>query len=199
MSFKKLDIDEKIILRNRIPLLIKDQNWIRLFGSTRDKNIQNARNELIELLEEEKKLKRKRIILEKEKKNAIKMILDISDAINNEQKIETVELLDEYKKEIEYINEELDEIIFQIETIPQKINQSNFNLLKATVYVGYKELKDRERRLNETIDELDKLRERLKYLINERYDCEELIDSTYSFLHDMLGSEEMEKLDEKIL
>ncbi len=199
MSFKKLDIDEKIILRNRIPLLIKDQNWIRLFGSTRDKNIQNARNELIELLEEEKKLKRKRIILEREKKNAIKMILDISDAINNEQKIETVELLDEYKKEIEYINEELDEIIFQIETIPQKINQSNFNLLKATVYVGYKELKDRERRLNETIDELDKLRKRLKYLINERYDCEELIDSTYSFLHDMLGSEEMEKLDEKIL
>ncbi len=43
------------------------------------------------------------------------------------------------------------------------------------------------------------MRERIKFLINQKYDYEEWINSTYSFLHGLLGSEEIEKLDEQIL
>lgn len=198
MGFKKLDIDNKIILKNKIPLLFKDPDWIKLFGNTGDKNIRETRNELIKLLQDEKNMKRTRIILEKEKKDAMKMILNIADAINKEQKTEDFVSLDEYKEDIEEINKELDELELRMVNMSQDINQSNFNLLKATVYFGYKDLKNKEKKLNKTIEELERSRERLKYLINEKHDYEEWIDSTYSFLHDVLGSEEMEKLDEKI-
>lgn len=199
MGFRNFNIDENIILKNKIPLLIKDENWLKLFENVNNKNIQYIKEELTELVKKEKQLEKMAATLQKEKLHAMKMILGISDAVNNENKIETVGLLDEYKGKIEEINEELEDITFQLEIIPQDIRELNFNLLEATVDYGYKKLKVKEKKLKQVTDELDDLRERLKILINEKYDYEEWIDSTYSFLHGMLGSEEMEKLDEEIL
>lgn len=199
MVFRKIDLDPNIIPKNKIPLLIEDKNWIKLFGDIDNRNIQNIKKELIELIDKEKDLERTSRALQKEKLHAMKMILGVSDAINNEKKIETVSLLDEYKERIENINEELDGIIFHLEIIPQEIKELNFNLLRATVYYGYKELKSREKKLEIVNNELITLREKLQELINEKYDYEEFINTTYSFLHGMLGSESMEKLDEKIL
>ena len=199
MPFKNIDLDEDIILKNKIPLLVLDENWLKLFGNVKFKNMQMLKEEINELLIKEGKLKEESYGLQREKNHAMKMILGISDAINNEDKDVDVNLLDEYKEKIENINEELDEITFQLETIPGKIRELNFELLRLTVDYGYRELKTREKKLNETNGELEELRERLRELINEKHDYEEWIDASYSFLHGMLGSKEMEKLDEKIL
>jgi cell fate (sporulation/competence/biofilm development) regulator YmcA (YheA/YmcA/DUF963 family) len=199
MGFKDIDLDENIIFKNKIPLLIEDKSWVALFGNIDNKDIQNIKEELAQMVEKQKQLDKMNRTLQKEKLHAMKMILGISDAVNNENKIETIGLLDEYKKKIEEANEQIDEIIFQLETIPQSIRELNFDLLKATVYYGYKELKDKEKKLKSVTEELEALRKRLQELINEKYDYEEFIDATYSFLHGMLGNEETEKLDRKIL
>lgn len=199
MAFKNIELDENIVFKNKIPILIKDPNWLKLFGDVDNKNIQNIKEELIELVEAQGELGKNEKALQKEKTLAMKMILGVSNAVNNENKIQSVGLLDEYKERIENINEELDDIIYQLETIPFKIKEVNFNLLKATVYYGYKELKSKEKRLKEVTEELESMRERIKFLINQKYDYEEWINSTYSFLHGLLGSEEIEKLDEQIL
>lgn len=199
MDYKNIDLDENIILKNKIPLLIEDKNWIKLFGDTNNRSIQHIKEELSKLVEKQRELNKIERALQREKVHAMKMILGVSDAINNENKTHNIGLLDEYKEKIESINGELEDIAFRLETIPQEIRELNFNLLKATVFYGYKDLKSKQKRLTDVIDELDIIRERMKYLINEKYDYEEWIDSTYSFLHGMLGSEEMERLDNKIL
>ena len=199
MSYRGIDLDEDIIRKNKIPLLVEDDNWKELFGDIDNKNIQQIKEELMELIEKERELDRISKKLQKDKLHAMKMILGISDAVNNGNKIENVDLLDEYKQKIENTNVELDDIMYQLESIPQDIREMNFNLLKATVEYGYKELKVKEKKLNSVTEELEILRERLKELINKKHDYEEWIDATYSFLHGMLGSQEMEKLDEKIL
>jgi cell fate (sporulation/competence/biofilm development) regulator YmcA (YheA/YmcA/DUF963 family) len=199
MAFRNIDLDENIMLKNKIPLLIENKDWLNLFGDINDKNIQYIKEELTELVEKQRELERDSKNFQKEKLHAMKMILGISDAVNNENKIGTLGLLDEYKEKIENINEELDKITFQLETVPQKIKELNFNLLKVTVSYGYKELKDKEKKLKAVTDELETIRERLQVLINEKYDYEEFINATYLFLHGMLGNEEMEKLDEEIL
>lgn len=199
MVFKKIDLDENIILKNRIPLLIEDETWMKLFGEVDNKDIQHVKEELEELVRRMRELQTRERTLKKDKTKAMKMILGISNAVNNENKVHSVGLLDEYKEKIEKINEELDEISYQLETIPQEIRDLNFQLLEITVYYGYKELKAREKKLNQLVGELESLRERLRELINEKHDYEEWIDSTYSFLHGLLGREETEKLDELIL
>ena len=169
MTYKKINLDENIITKNKIPLLIEDKNWLKLFSNVESKDIQKLKEELIQLIKEEKQLEKQSRTLQKEKKHAMKMILGISDAVNNNNKIETLGLLDEYKKKIEDINEKLDSINFQLETMPQTIRELNFNLLEATVHFGYRELKDKEKKLESVTDELEKLRERLQILINEKY------------------------------
>lgn len=200
MAFRRLDIDENIILRNRIPLLIYHGDWIRLFGNTDDKNIRRAKDELVEAIKERSRLNRRKAALKKEKMEVIKSILEISHEMEEEgESRQSIKLLERYRNRMGEINEELNDIELEQEAVPRRIDQANFNLLKATIYVGYRELKQKEEKLERCIDELDRLRDRLKELIDEKHNHQEWIDSTYSFLHGMLGSEEMEKLDKKIL
>ena len=199
MFMKEIELDENIILKNKIPILIKEENWIALFSEVNDKTIQNYKKDLQELLKEEVKLELKIDKLQKDKKKCMIMILEISNAINNEEKVEEVDLLDEYKAKIHDINDKIDELTFELENIPQDIRDVNYELLKATVKYGYSKLKSNEKKLEEVTCEFDELRERLKGLLNEKINYEESINATYTFLHGMLGSKEMEKLDDQIL
>lgn len=199
MFMKEIELDENIILKNKIPILIKEENWIALFSEVNDKTIQNYKKDLQELLKEEVKLELKIDKLQKDKKKCMIMILEISNAINNEEKVEEVDLLDEYKAKIHDINDKIDELTFELENIPQDIRDVNYELLKATVKYGYSKLKSNEKKLEEVTCEFDELRERLKVLLNEKINYEESINATYTFLHGMLGSKEMEKLDDQIL
>src|SRR5690606_36038561 len=148
------DLDEKIISKNKIPLLYSEPTWIKLFGKAKNRNIQRAKEELIKLVSEEKRIDARCKELQREKLRAMKMILGISDSVNNENKPENVRLLDKYKNRIENINEELDELIFQLETIPRKIREANLKLLNATIEYGYRELNLREKILKESIEEI---------------------------------------------
>jgi len=196
---KNIDLDENIILKNNVPILIKDENWIRLFGNVDDRAIQFNKQILQELLKEQANLESEIGQLQKEKLKCMVMILKVSDAVNNEEKVEGVELLDEYKENINSINEKMDELTFKMETIPQEIRDANYELLRSTVKYGYSELKIKGKKLEEVTNEFEELREKLKVLINEKHDYEESINRTYTFLHGMLGSKEMEKLDKQIL
>lgn len=199
MFSKTIDLEENIILKNGIPILVSDENWSKLFGEIEDKVIQSTKNELEELLKEQKKAEREMTRLQKEKINAMKMILNISDVINNKERVESADLLDQYKDKIYLINEKIDGIQYILETIPQEIRDTNFRLLKATVKYGYRELKEKKEKLDKIVEEIEELKERLRESINEKHDYEEWINSTYTFLHGMLGNEEMEKLDNEIL
>ena len=199
MFSKTIDLEENIILKNRIPILVNDENWSKIFGGIEDKVIQSTKNELEELLKEQKKAEREMAKLQKEKVKDMKMILNISDVINNKEKVESADLLDQYKDKIYLINEKIDGIQYRLETIPQEIRDTNFRLLEATVKYGYRELKEKKNKLEKIVEEIEELKERLRESINEKHDYEEWINSTYTFLHGMLGNEEMERLDDEIL
>ncbi|WP_352418658.1 hypothetical protein [Proteiniborus sp.] len=196
----EIDIEETIIAKNRIPILIKDATWLKLFGDTGDRLINNARKELEELLEKqhltEKQLKDK----DREKKKVMTKIIMLSDEINNNNSYtEGTELLGQYQQEIYSLNDEIDNLTFELEMLPKDIREANLNLIKATVKLAYKQLADWESSIEPFNSEIEFLRNKLRELIEKKNDYEEKINTTYSFLHGILGSEEMEKLDKDIL
>ncbi len=199
MFNRNINLDESILLKNRIPLLHDDNSWIKLFGDVNDKNIQNAKEELIKLVTKERELEIRNRELQKEKIKCMKMILGVSDSINNDNKVENIGLLDDYKNRMININEELEELTFQLETVPKEIREANLKLLNATIQYGYEELKSREKIVNQSISEIEILRNRLKELIKTKHDYEEWINETYTFLHGLLGSEVIEKIDRERL
>jgi len=195
MFSKPINLDESILLKNKISLLHNDDSWNKLFGDANDKNIQNAKEELTQLVNREKEIETKNKELQKEKMKCMKMILGVSDSINNDNKVENIKLLDDYKNRMIDINEELEEIAFQLETIPKEIREANLKLLNATIQYGYSELKAREKVVNQSVGEIEILRERLKELMKTKHDYEEWVNETYTFLHGLLGSEVIEKID----
>ncbi|MBU5427419.1 hypothetical protein KQI41_13590 [Tissierella pigra] len=193
------NLDKDILLKNKIPLLYSEPSWTKLFGNVDNKKIENAKEELMELVSREKELEIQNKELQKQKLRSMKMILGISDSVNNESKVENIGLLDEYKEQILQINQALDELTFQLETIPKEIRESNLQLLKATIEYSYSELKIREKFVKEANSEIETLRARLKILIDTKHNYEEWINETYTFLHGVLGSEEIEKIDKERL
>lgn len=199
MAKKCIQLDESILYKNKVPILVKDETWLKLFGHVEERSISNLKEELEKLLSEERNIERKISDLQKEKLDVMKMILSISSAVNNEEKVESLELLDEYREKLLNINDEIDELTFRLETIPTEMRELNLKLLEATASYGYAQLKEKEEKLDRVVDELEGLKERVKELINLKYDYEEWVNAAYTFLHGMLGSEQMEKLDRNIL
>lgn len=199
MASKNIKLDENMLRKNRVPLLFNEPSWVKLFGDTGDKSIQKQKEELILLVSKEKEISAKNRKLQKEKLESMKMILGISDSVNNENKIENIVLLDEYKDRIFKINQELEELTFQQEIMPKEIRESNFRLLNATIQYGYDELRYKEKIVNQSTEEIETLRQRLKGLMETKYDYEEWINETYTFLHGVLGSEVIEKIDKERL
>lgn len=199
MASKNIKLDENILRKNKIPLLFNEPSWVKLFGDSGDRSIQNRKEELILLVSKEKEMSIRSRKLQKEKLESMKMILGISDSINNDNKTENIVLLDEYKDKIYKINQELEELTFQLETMPKEIREGNFKLLNATIQYGYDELRYKEKIVNQSTEEIETLRQKLKGLMETKYDYEEWINETYTFLHGVLGSEMIEKIDRERL
>ncbi len=199
MVRKNIEIDKDILRNNKIPLLYKDPDWIDLFDQVEDKKINEIKLELEGKVSRELEIEKLIKDMQDEKTQCMKMILGVSDSINNSKKRGNIRLLDEYKEKIESINEEIDDLIFESETLPKEIRELNLNLLRETIRYGYDELSEKEEILKESLEEIDILREKMKSLIKIKYDYGDWINNTYTFFHGLLGSEIIEKIDQKRL
>lgn len=195
----KLNLDKKIIRKNNIPLLYKDDQWIKLFGEIEDKSLTEPKEEIIGLKKVESEYRAEWRDLEREKTKMMKLILTASDSVNNENQVENVPLLDEYKDTMLTIKDRMDELQFELELIPGKIRDANFRLLEATVAIGYSEIKIKRQVLEESSRELEELRIRLRELVEIKYDAETWVNEGYLYLHGLLGSEVIDQIDRERL
>ncbi|WP_069648876.1 hypothetical protein [Caloranaerobacter ferrireducens] len=199
MFEKDIDIDYELIIKNKVPILTMDNDWKKIFGNSKNKDINNYKNILNDLIKEQRELSRRLVQLKTKKKKLMAMILNLSHEINNNSNSRAVEKLDECQSEIHTINEEIETYTFKLEMLPKEIRAANLSLLKATIKVAYKDIKSNQEELNSLCSQIDELREKLKNLIETKHEKEEAINKTYSFLHGILGSKEMERLDAELL
>ncbi len=199
MFTKDINLEYSVMMENKIPILIKDKSWMNLFNSVDDKGITSYRNQLDDLLNEQKQIERELSILKAQKKKNMIKILNISDEVNNSNNSKAIEFMDKCQEEITDINNKIEEIMFRGEMLPKEIREANYNLLKETIRYSYKELKASEEKLTLTNGEIESHRTKLRILLEQKHDYEEMINNTYSFLHGILGSYEMEKFDKDLL
>ncbi len=198
MIFRRIPdipIDENKIKKNQIPILIKDEDWKNIIGNSNNKTIQNFSNELENLLKEEEKLKKELIGKRSYKAKLMDKILHLSDLINRQGKINAMPELERCQSEIVRVNPIIDDLEGNLATYPLKIQEANLALLKETISIIYKDVSRDYTRLHLVDDEILKLRARLGDLRDEKEGLERKIGVMYSFLHTILGHEEMEKLD----
>ena len=122
----------------------------------------------------------------------IKLTTEAFDNNNEEARLK----MQECEKLIVSINKRIKEIEERILDVPKEIRQANLELLEQTVKVVYFSIRENQHKVTALDKEIAETREHLKKLIDERGLLAQDDTDTYSYFHDLLGKDELQKLDE---
>jgi len=164
MLFKKnesIEFANQAMKKRGIPILIHDQQWMKIFSGNMNKSMEVLSKELHKILSDEKQiqqnlkssLERKRILMNK--------IIHLSDRLNSKGEEIDISNIQDAKDEINRINEEIDKMRESLEMYPKKIENTNMELLKETTKVAYSQINNTETRLISVDEEIRILREKL--------------------------------------
>jgi hypothetical protein len=197
--FKEIDIDEKIIKKNKIPILIKDNGWLKLFNEKPTKTIKRLTHKLEELIDEEKETTKELKKVNKEKRILMNKVLKLSDEANSNNNTAALDELENTKDKILDVNDKIDELQFRLEMLPREIYDTNFELLKETVAISYEDISEGRERVSYLDKEIVKIRRDLGKMWEEKFTKEKRLNDLYLYLHGTLGHEETDKLDRQFL
>ncbi|HYF83718.1 MAG TPA: hypothetical protein VEB00_11900 [Clostridia bacterium] len=194
-----IDFKDNIVKRNKIPILIYVPEWIQLFSSYKSRGMQKTISKLEELIAKEKECDSELGSLEKRKKLLMNKILYLSKDINDNNNEAALPKMEETEKELIEINQKMPKLIEEMEILPGLINTQNTLLLKETIKRSYELIKEHKSESENCQEQVNEIRQKLATLIQKKVDMEERVNKLYSFVHGMIGADEMESLDENFL
>lgn len=192
----KLKFDAGTLRRNDISLLILDERWNKLFTNTqKTPEIERCEQKLRELMKEEARLLAEQKEIAAAKKHHLSRIMEFtteafekgSEAARDEMKAS--------EQEIKRINARAKRIEEELEEIPSRIRDANIELLELTVMVVYYKIRSGRKRVEELEKLIEETKAKLKEYIDEKEALSQDDSDIYSYFHDLLGGEELEKID----
>ncbi|AOT71696.1 hypothetical protein [Geosporobacter ferrireducens] len=196
---KDIDLDEHIIRRKKIPILIESKEWRSLFEKAPTKQMLKISKDLEAMLVEEKSGALLIRNCKKQKKALMERILKLSDEVNSVDNPVALEQLEATKKAIIDMNQQIEELQFKLDTLPREIDRLNLELLKESVGIAYEDIRNNGKEIPKLTEEILQLRQSLTEKWEEKIQKETRVQELYSYLHNTLGHEETDKLDKKFL
>lgn len=193
---KKGKLSKGILRKNDISLLTLDERWNSLFLATqKSPEITACEEKLTDLLKEQSRLLTESKEISVNKKRCMDKIIKLTPEVfdnNNETAKNEMQVCE---KEIKRINERVGKLEEEIENIPVRIKEANLELLEITIKQVYYRMRAEQRRVKELEKKIEELSAKLKEYTEEKETLSNDEASTYSYFHDLLGGEELERLD----
>jgi len=193
---QKKNFDKNVLRKNDISLLTIDERWNVLFTNTeKTPEIEKYELEITELLKEQSRLIGEAKEISIRKKTCMEKIIKLTTEAfdnNNEKAKDEMQACD---KEIKRINERAIKIEERLDSIPDSIKETNLCLLELIVNVIYFKIRANQKRVAELEKLVEETRTNLKLYIDEKESLSQDDTDIYSYFHDLLGAEELEKLD----
>lgn len=194
----KAKLDRKILRKNDISLLTLDERWNSLFVNIeKTPVILRCEDKIRELLKEQAHLiAEEKETAQKKKKYMDKIMKLTTEAFDNNNEKAKTEMKD-CEKEIKGINDRVEGLQNELEEVPDKIKDTNLELLEETVNAVYFKIRANQKRVEELGKLIEETHLKLKDYIDEKGTLSEDYTDIYSYFHDLLGGEELEKLDKE--
>lgn len=188
---------EEAIKAKRVPVLVLDQKWHRLFAiSGKPEEVKEREAHINELLARQGKLNEEVKKLKKVKNELMGQIMvnmegaDASkDAVLEEQQ------LDEAKRLMEETKQRLEECEDELMEIPRSINEENNNLMLLTMQFAYDKLRSNTDEINRISEWIADVRVKLKQNIIKKQNREINNKEMYAYMHDIFGKDVMRMFD----
>lgn len=196
---KSEDRFNEAISKTKVPILLLDNKWHRLFGKVEPtKEIKALEAQLSELLKEQGKIVNENKALKKIKADLMNEIVANMDDADDTSKANDKKL-SENKKLINDANEKLAANEDRLLELPQEIDRINKALMIATMSMCYDRLKENTSMIEEIALWIKDIRIKLKKNILKKQNLEVYNAEVYSYMHDIFGPEVMEIFDMKYI
>ena len=195
---RKAKLDVKVLRKNDISLLILDERWNRLFENTqKTPQIVVCEEKLKALIKDEARLMAEGREISANKKKHMGRIIKLTPAVFEKNDAGAVKEMEYCQKEIKRINERLSKIEEELDGLPDKKKRANLELLEQTINAVYFKIRFSSKRVGELEKLIEEERDKLKAYIDEKEVLLKGDTDIYSYFHDLLGGEELERLDKE--
>ena len=196
-STSKENIEEEVLKKQRIPILLNYEPWKKLVSTGHSKDMLKIAESLKVLLNEQKKVALELKKLSDDKSKITARIIYISSQVNENFNPKLESELEKLKEDMEKMIAKIAELEDKSMDLPYEVKEKNLELLKETISYSYGNMRQAEKDLETVEDEIKKIRIRLHELRESRDILKEKTDTVYRFIYNLLGSEASDKHDEK--
>ncbi|HHW49364.1 MAG TPA: hypothetical protein GXX14_12225 [Clostridiaceae bacterium] len=195
---EKVSFESKVLRKNDISLLILDERWNNIFRNIdKPPEIARGEEELTGLLKEQARLSDESKTIQAQKKEYMAKIIELTPEAFDKDNEDAKREMQFYEKEIKRINDRLKEIGDRLEKIPDLLKEANLKLLELAVNKVYFKIRESGKRIEELDKMIEETKIKLKEMISERETLAQGSSDVYSYFHDLLGKEELERLDKE--
>ncbi len=197
---KKEEINfEKIFKGKKIPIVVLDERWHQLFPDyDKPAHIRAMENKLDELMKQQGKLTNDLKDYKKIKNQLMGEIITHMDVNDTKLGKAKEKKLDQNQRLIREIGDKVKDSENELVDLPYQIKAANEALIIESSQVCYKRLSENTEKINEINKWIQNIREQLKIKILEKQDMEMKNADIYNYMHDLLGPELLQELDEEI-
>lgn len=197
---KKEDINfEKIFKAKKIPIVVLDERWHQLFPEyDKPAHIKVMENKLEELIKQQGKLTNDLKDYKKLKNQLMGEIITNMDVNDTKLGKAKGKKLEQNQRLIKEIGDKVKGSENQLVDLPYEIKEANEVLIIESSQICYKRLHENTEKINEINKWIQNIREKLKEKILEKQDMEMKNADIYNYMHDLLGAELLQELDEEI-
>ena len=193
---KKKEPKRKPALRKSIPVLIVNKDWHDLFMGKKPAKIQAAEKRLEVLVKKYSQVKQELKEYEGLKKQLLEGILADMNSISEESTDQLEKKMETNTSLIQDLNARMDEGGDLLLDLPHQIDECNKELIFQTAEFFYPKLIENTKEYQLLAEEINDLRRRLRAKLERRVEIEERNDAIYQKLHQILGAELLDELDE---
>lgn len=183
---------QSAIAKIKVPMLILDQKWHRLFAlGGKPENVKELETKENELLKRDAELKKELKDLKKVKENLMSSVMSnmegTSDLVSKKLD-DDKRLLEECKQRIESAEDELKDL-------PAQTDEVNRELMMATMDYCYDKLRTNSTEAEEITNWIKDIRVQLKKNVIRKHNREINNKEIYSYMHDVFGMEVLNLFD----
>lgn len=194
------DVLWNVIKSVKIPILTLDERWNTLFAELiRRPEIKKKTKLMNELLKEQggmvNRVKEMKVLKKRLMTNIVDNMSEVDDKDANDLRGKKQDV---NQRLIRDINGKLDDSKERLMELPYEIMQNNRELLLESMIYGYTIINNNEDKAEDLASDIERLSLELEEKIKQKELIDKQTNAIYSYLHDLIGADILEKLDSKM-
>ncbi len=189
------ELGTKQLKKQRMPIITLDNSWHQLIADIKTPQISVLEKDLNSLLKEQGKLNTDYVEYTRLKKEMLDTILELTHEAFELGSDQAMKKIEDQQKMVLKINEKLEIIEPRLDIIPGEIQEINNMLIDQTAQLCYGHINTYREKSQILDEEIQIIRSTLMKKTEEKKTYDKKLEQTYKFLHQLVGADFIEKLD----